>query len=124
MQNKKLIITIIVLTIVFLIPISVTCGAPSRTCTPAPDMEGKIYREGDIEPFGVMLIELVTQRDFFLKYSTYTSVETTNSCVTAGKYISTQTPKKNCCNGLIEVPLTLEEKALDGISAKCIIITN
>jgi hypothetical protein len=63
----KIILMVIAL-FILLFPVKVSCGAPGATCTTAPDKDGYIHRKYDMEPFFVMLIESVTQKDFFFKY--------------------------------------------------------
>ncbi len=78
MKNKNNMIKITVLSIVLIIffwPVKVTCGAPGYTCTPAPDQNGLIYRNYDIEPLGIMLLESLVTKDLPIKYFEGTSVE-------------------------------------------------
>lgn len=71
-MNKKLVIPIVVVLAILFFPVKVDCGAPGASCVTAPSMginENSYYdRHYDIEPVGVMLIEIVTRNDFPLRY--------------------------------------------------------
>ncbi|MEI7578681.1 MAG: hypothetical protein WCJ58_01425 [bacterium] len=79
-MKKKLVIlaTLVILffgVIILLIPIKVTCGIPGATCTTAPDSNGTISRNIDVEPLFVYLIETIIHEDLPIKYSTQTETE-------------------------------------------------
>lgn len=68
---RRLIITLaLIVTLMFVIwPVRVTCGAPGATCAiPPTDQSGSlVYYE--IEPLGVMLIEMVTRSNIPIYYT-------------------------------------------------------
>ena len=53
---------------IFLFPLKVECGVPGYACTTAPDSDGYIYRNYDVEPLGVMLLETVIGTNIPLTY--------------------------------------------------------
>jgi hypothetical protein len=71
-MNKKLIIPIVIVLAILFFPVKVDCGALGASCVTAPSMDNKgnsyYDRFYDIEPLGVMLIEIVTRNDFPIKY--------------------------------------------------------
>jgi hypothetical protein len=74
-RTRIIIIAVLAFVVLMLIPVPVTCGIPSATCTTAPDRDGNISHNVDVEPLGVMLIETLTRKDFPFRYSEYTSSE-------------------------------------------------
>lgn len=44
------------------------CGVPGYTCTTAPDDSGYIYRNYDVEPLGIMLLETMIGANIPLTY--------------------------------------------------------
>lgn len=56
-------------------PVTVTCGAPHKTCTPPPNEKGEIIRPAEIEPFAVVQLEKITGQDLPWSYKQTTTIE-------------------------------------------------
>ncbi|BDB45190.1 hypothetical protein Mkiyose1665_31120 [Mycobacterium kiyosense] len=49
-------------------PIKQRCGAPGHTCGTAVDTDGNVHYYYEVEPFGIVLTEMVTGSDIPLFY--------------------------------------------------------
>lgn len=66
--KKAVIICVAVLVGVLLFPCKVVCSVPTAMCTSAPDKNGYIYRNYDVEPLGIMLLETVVHDNIPITY--------------------------------------------------------
>lgn len=68
-------VLVIIGIIVLAWPVTVTCGAPTATCTPPPNEKGEIVRPAEVEPFAVMQFEKMTGQDLPWFYKQTTTVD-------------------------------------------------
>jgi hypothetical protein len=77
-MNKKLIIPIVIIVAILFFPVKVDCGVLGSSCVTAPLKTDSYFPtidySYDIEPVGVMLLEVITRTDFPIKY--YSETET------------------------------------------------
>ncbi len=84
MTKRKVLLGLFsLLVLVGLFPVSVTCGAPTATCMPAPDPQGYVSVYYEVEPLVVALLETVLPVNLPLKYHSghhrYQIINPTNS---------------------------------------------
>lgn len=56
-------------------PIKQRCGAPGRNCATAVDAHGDVHYYYEVEPFGIVVIEMMTGTDIPLYYTSGEEIE-------------------------------------------------
>lgn len=56
-------------------PVKQRCGAPDRTCATTVDARGDVHYYYEVEPFGIVVFEIVTGMDIPLYYSSGEEIE-------------------------------------------------
>lgn len=83
-MKKSVLAAMVIIALLFgavlLFPVRVECGVPGYTCAVAPDENGNVRENYDIEPVGSLLIESLTKKDFFLRYKRVRSVDLFEEC--------------------------------------------
>lgn len=76
--NKKTIITFIIL-VIMLLPISVGCGAPGKSCALPPNENNEVNIYNEVEPLFVVIIETLLDTDIKIYYYSYMAKYTLNN---------------------------------------------